>query len=233
MNLTKLDLGVYLLQWTGEGRFNLETVKTVNDALDTVQNDPEARALITTGTGKIYSNGLELAKILSADPLEFLSEKFHPLLARLIRFPVLTIALIQGHAFAGGMIFALAHDYRIMRTDRGYLCMNEVTLPGTIPLGMMSILKAKMSNDRMLKECVLQGIRFNAEEAKSASIVDEIAAESELIGSAIRLARSKTKTFTSRPVISSIKESMYAEVLNALSAAVPPDTFAMSFESKI
>ena len=35
------------------------------------------------------------------------------LLGRMAVFPVPTIALVTGHAFAGGCMFALAHDYRV------------------------------------------------------------------------------------------------------------------------
>ena len=36
------------------------------------------------------------------------------LLGRMAVFPVPTIALVTGHAFAGGCMFALAHDYRVL-----------------------------------------------------------------------------------------------------------------------
>ena len=31
-----------------------------------------------------------------------------------------------GHTFAQGGFFALAHDHRIMRVDRGWFCLSEV-----------------------------------------------------------------------------------------------------------
>lgn len=64
---------------------------------------------------------------------------------RLMTFPLITIAAVNGHgkrcsdpfrprlgdadvgtAFAGGMVMALACDYRIMTTGKGLMCMNEV-----------------------------------------------------------------------------------------------------------
>ena len=36
--------------------------------------------------------------------------------------------MFAGHAFAGGAIRALAHDYRVMQTKRGWFCLNEVNL---------------------------------------------------------------------------------------------------------
>ena len=37
-----------------------------------------------------------------------------------------TIAAINGHAFAGGFLLAMALDYRLMSASKGFLCMNEI-----------------------------------------------------------------------------------------------------------
>lgn len=73
------------------------------------------------------------------------SDVYDPVLYRLMTFPLLTIAAINGHgallslidglhrgcanlaAFAGGMVLALACDYRLMTSGKGLMCMNEVT----------------------------------------------------------------------------------------------------------
>ena len=44
----------------GENRFNQESIAAWNAARDDVENAPTPRALVTTGTGKFYSNGLDL-----------------------------------------------------------------------------------------------------------------------------------------------------------------------------
>ena len=48
------------------------------------------------------------------------------MLARFITAGVPTIAMVDGHAFAAGFYFAIAHDYIVMKKERGYLCFNEM-----------------------------------------------------------------------------------------------------------
>ena len=36
--------------------------------------------------------------------------------------------LLSGHAFGGGAFLAIAHDYRVMREDRGWISVNEIIL---------------------------------------------------------------------------------------------------------
>lgn len=64
----------------------------------------------------------------------FLSEfgSFHsassllPVYEKLLSFPIPTIASVGGHGFAAGFGLAMAHDFRVMNGNRGYLCMNEI-----------------------------------------------------------------------------------------------------------
>lgn len=61
------------------------------------------------------------------------------LFGRMTAFPMPTVAILNGHAFAGGCMFALSHDYRIMNSKRGFVCMNEVELGFPLPPGMNAV----------------------------------------------------------------------------------------------
>ena len=50
------------------------------------------------------------------------------LLAKLLAFPMPTVCVISGHAYAGGLIFALSHDFRIMKAGSGKLCLSEISV---------------------------------------------------------------------------------------------------------
>ncbi|KAH6909034.1 ClpP/crotonase-like domain-containing protein [Coprinopsis sp. MPI-PUGE-AT-0042] len=80
---------------------------------------------------KFFSNGLDFAN--AVNDMNFFPVTFDPMLVRLLTFPIPTIAAINGHCYAGGMMLSLACDYRVM-TDaskrNAWLCMNEIALEG-------------------------------------------------------------------------------------------------------
>ena len=56
----------------GENRFNSEMIRAWNVALDEVEAAEGPKALVTTGTGKFYSNGLDLDYMREVDADEYL-----------------------------------------------------------------------------------------------------------------------------------------------------------------
>jgi hypothetical protein len=67
-------------------------------------------------------------------------ETFNPFLIRLLTFPLVTIAAINGHAFAGGFLVALACDFRLISAEdpagkkKVWCCMNEVDFGAPFPV---------------------------------------------------------------------------------------------------
>lgn len=64
-------------------------------------------------------NGLQLECL--AEYPTFFRDYYYKLLARIMTFPLHTIAAINGHCFAGGLCLALACDWRICRVRRLFL----------------------------------------------------------------------------------------------------------------
>ncbi|KAK3742755.1 hypothetical protein QZH41_018964, partial [Actinostola sp. cb2023] len=132
--------GRYSVEFTGnfailwmknvENRFNISSVRDLHNALDQVESNTDVKFLIITGEGKFFSNGLDLDKIvqLNEEDMETFLYDIHSLHARILTFPLPTIAALNGHTYAGGATFALCHDYRIMRTKQGWFCLPEINL---------------------------------------------------------------------------------------------------------
>ena len=54
-------------------------------------------------------------------------------MARLMEFPMVTMCVFNGTAFAGGYFLGLVHDYRIMHETTGSICLTELKLGLPLP----------------------------------------------------------------------------------------------------
>lgn len=222
-----------------DNRFTYEFIREWNEVLDTVEDTVlskeflgKAAALITTHGSlpgeeakqklNVYSNGL-LLDLLMRDGVTYV-KAYQKLLERVLTFRLPTIASIDGHAFAGGCMLALAHDYRVMNATRGFLCMNEVELPGGLTPGMMAIVRCKISCKLALKQCVLEARRFSAKEALDLGMIDSMvdpkATSETVLTRAKQLAIAPAKRFAkASTVFHYLKKEYHAETSAKLLAA--------------
>jgi len=171
----------------GENRFNETFVGEFDDALDTVERSGLPTALVTTGEGKFYSNRLDLDWLGAAPDSSAFMDQLHRLLVRILTFPAVTVAAVNGHAFAAGAMLATAHDFMIMRSDRGYWCLPEVDLGLPLTPTMHALLAARLPRFT-LHEAVTTGRRYDAEAAITAHIAYGGAPENEVLPRAAALA---------------------------------------------
>jgi enoyl-CoA hydratase/carnithine racemase len=208
----------------GENRFAPEFVSAFGAALDEVVLDPPPVALVTTGTGKFYSNGLDLTWMMEHGPEEASSalQDVLALIGRVLTLPCYTVAAVNGHAFGAGAQLAVVHDHRLMRTGRGYWCMPEVDMQVPLHPGMVAILQARIPWPAV-HETIVTGRRWSAEDALAAGIVDRALPEAALLPAALDAAAAMAGKAS--PVLGRLKRSLYPQVLEAI-ATVPDDLFA-------
>lgn len=202
----------------GEGRFTGESVTAIDACLDEVLASA-AVALITTADSKIWCNGFD-TDWLAANPDTAAATMIatERLFARLLTFPIPTVAAVGGHVFAGGVMLALSHDVRIMRADRGYLCLPEVDLGVVFTPGMTALLSATMSPPTAHLAVVL-GHRFTPADALAAGLVSEIAPLEELAERARAVATALGGR--NREVVAGLKRRLYGRAVEQLGATGP------------
>ena len=172
-------------------------------------------ALVLTGRGKFFSNGLDLPVVMGyqGEDQKRFGRTMGRLFGRLITFPTPTVAALNGHAFAGGALLAIACDYRIMREDRGWLCMSEVDAGVPIAPPLMGLLRAKLPATT-LRDAVLAGKRFSAAEAVAAGYADGHAPEADLLAHAVKhAAELATKE---RGIFATLKKTLWGDVARGL-----------------
>ncbi len=209
---------VFILRMNdGENRFNPKSIAAWNAALDEVENAPGPRALITTGTGKFYSNGLDLDWLMGdgqSEAPEFIAT-VQALLARMLCFPAITVAAINGHAFAGGGMLALAHDYRVMREDRGYFCLPEIDLGMPLTEGMTALIKSKLPTATH-HEAIVTGRRYGGADAVTERIVHRATPESEILPTALEIVRPLSQKDPA--TLRVLKQGLYPQTLEKLTS---------------
>ncbi len=213
----RFDAVTVVRMCSGENRFRPDSVAAIDAALDEVQRAEPPAGLVLTGEGKFFSNGLDLDWLGSAPEgsLDRLLHGVHALLARVLAFPAVTVAAINGHAYAGGAMLALACDFRVMRADRGYLCLPEVDLGMPFTVGMTELLRARMT-PATATSAMVYGTRYGAAAALAAMLVDEVAEQSEVLPAALR--RADVLAGKQPGVLGTIKERLHAGPLAALRA---------------
>lgn len=218
------DGDVFVLHMrSGENRFNRDFLTALDRALDEVEGADGAAALVSVGEGRFYSNGLDLDWLTKQDAVTidgFLAD-FEKLFSRLLQFPMVTVAALNGHTFAGGAMFSLAHDFRVMRSDRGYWCLPEADLGMPLRPGMTALITARLVKPTF-HEAIVTARRYGAEEARGASIVQETAAEADVLKTAVALAASHAGR--NRQALRALKREMYRDAIARLDAGEPHST---------
>ncbi len=203
-----LDLG------DGENRFHPDWIAAVSGALDEVEKADGPRALVTAASGKFFSNGLDLEWLgANADRHQEYVASVQELFARVLSLPLITVAALQGHTFAAGAMLSLAHDFRVMRADRGFWCLPEADIGIPFTPGMSALIQARLA-PQVAHEAMTTARRYGGADAATAAIVDLAVGEQEVRASAVRIAASQAAK--AGATLATIKTRLYAGVLDAL-----------------
>jgi enoyl-CoA hydratase len=178
----------------------------------------DAKAIVLTGRGTIFSAGVDL-KRLSAGGADYI-RRFLPALHRLYEaaffHPKPVVAAVNGYAIAGGCVLACCADRRLMARDAGRIGVTEILVGVPFPALAFEVVRFAVP-PRYLPEFTLSGATYATDEALRRGWVDEVAEPSELMDDAIAVARelslpspaafAQTKLQIRQPVTERLKKS--------------------------
>ncbi|CEL92911.1 unnamed protein product [Vitrella brassicaformis CCMP3155] len=200
---------------TTDNRVDFQFIDAMHAVMDQIEASEGAAAVVLTGKSgsKFFSNGLKF-EALSSEPGRLLTT-FHKLMARLMSFPVPTVAAINGHAFAGGAMLAFCCDWRVMNSAKGWICVNEVDLGLPLTPGMAAVVTAKV--DRSLwADMILRAKRFTAADALKLQMIHATAPPDRLESAAVEFAKTVAPKGENRSVYGWLKRQTWVNELRAL-----------------
>lgn len=166
---------------------DLELCQRLRSELESVAGSDDVRAVILTGTGSIFSAGVDLPRMINAggDYVPRFVEALDAVLRTLFLFPRPVIAALNGHAIAGGAIMAFACDYRLMRGGR--IGIPEALVGVPFPALALEIVRFAVPQQH-LQPMIYLAKTFEAEAARAAGIIDEVVPPEQLLSRATEVA---------------------------------------------
>jgi len=179
---TDHDGGVRLLRLDRPpaNAINTEFLQSLHDAAAAADEDDAVRALVVTGTGRFFSAGLDLKEMArgGAQALGSLGGGRDGIY-RLWRVGKPTVAMIGGHALAGGAILMLACDFRIAARGPFKIGVTETALGLPLPNGAFQIARHALAG-RDVRRILLEADAHAPDAACALGLVDEVVEPDEL-----------------------------------------------------
>ncbi|MFP6582758.1 MAG: enoyl-CoA hydratase/isomerase family protein [Candidatus Hydrogenedentota bacterium] len=199
----------------------------VNEMLEAFQKLADSNTVdgvILASSGSIFCGGLDVVDLFeySQDEIAHFWETFLRLLRNMIAFPKPLICAINGHAPAGGCVFAMCCDHRIMSYGKARIGLNEVPVGIVVPQFIVELARFTVGNHKA-SQMFYNGLLLQPEEAKEFGLVDETCKEEELM----IWAETKLKKWTDLPQNPwrLAKQSVRKPLLAALDAIKPDEAF--------
>ena len=203
----------------GENRFNPDFLNACLDTLDEIETKTAATTLVVTSSHeKIFSNGIDLewlVPVIQSGDVTRAKDFFYllnRLFKRVVTYPLVTVAGISGHAFAGGAIWCCAFDFRFMRSDRGFFCFPEVDLGIPFLPGMNALLKKALPM-YMVETMQYTGARLTADQCAEHHIVQKACPVETLMEETMAFAMTVNKR---RPVVAEMKKRLNEAIVQAI-----------------
>lgn len=151
-----------------------EFSEALASSLAELDRDDRCRAAVLTGSGGVFSAGVDLFRVLEGGSsyLNNFLPALTSLMDRLCGFSKPLVAAVNGHAIAGGGVVALATDYRVMSDGDGKIGVPELRVGVPFPGAALAIVQAAVPSGQ-LGDVVLRGGLFSAREAKERGLIHE------------------------------------------------------------
>jgi enoyl-CoA hydratase/carnithine racemase len=173
---------------------DVEFLQELAKVADSISEDSGIRSLVLTSRLKVFCGGLDLKMASKMDLnawTRYEIELDHGF-GRLLNLPKPVIAAINGAALGGGMVIALASDFRFIAEEKGSMGLPEVNI-GIPLLGGSTPLLTRVVNRAVAMEIALSGNTYGSQEALSMGLVHRVFKDKELLERSVAFAQGLTE----------------------------------------
>ncbi|XP_065204573.1 enoyl-CoA delta isomerase 1, mitochondrial-like [Planococcus citri] len=172
----KTRISTLLLQKLPVNSFCTPFLAELGNLFDELEAGKSTKGLIiTSNIPDIYSAGLDLMEFYQTDKerLETFLITLHNTWLKIYTSSFPTVAVINGHAVAGGCLLAMSCEYRVMVGPNYTIGLNEAKISISAPFWCIDIMKT-LIGDRKTESAVFSAEMFPAEKALSIGLVDKV-----------------------------------------------------------
>ncbi len=164
--------------------------------------DPEIRAVLISGAGKIFSGGGDLKAFISkGDQLPYhlkeITTYLHAAMSRLTRMDAPVVAAVHGAVAGAGMSIAIACDIVVAAETTRF--MVAYTRAGLVPDGSSTYFLPRIVGLKRALELTLTNRMFSAQEALQWGLITRVVPDNELLAQAraiaVQLAAGPTRAY--------------------------------------
>ncbi|UPT65195.1 MAG: enoyl-CoA hydratase/isomerase family protein [Sphingobacteriales bacterium JAD_PAG50586_3] len=154
---------------------NHQMVQELTAAFKELESDEAVKAVILTGHGEFFSAGLDVLELYDYNEEKMYQfwKDFSIAFETVARFPKLLVCAINGHSPAGGCVFAVGADFRVMAEGKYRIGLNEIPVGIVIPPAIFRMYNFWIG-ERTAYQYLLQGKLYTAEEGSKIGLIDVV-----------------------------------------------------------
>lgn len=164
---------------------SIELVEALLAALTAAENDPTQRVLLLTGAGPVFCSGLDLAEAADPTRAHQSAELIAQMLQRLSESRLVSIAMVNGAAIAGGAGLMSACDFALAEESAqiGY----PETRRGLVAALVMTFLRRQL-RERDARRLLLTGEIISARHAETIGLINGALRADQLLPAVLKIA---------------------------------------------
>lgn len=169
---------------------DLGAIELIGQTIRELGASDDVRGVVLTGAGSYFCAGLDLKALAtySREQQRILVQRVNEMVAAVYSAPVPLVAAINGHALAGGLVYALLCEHRLAAQGTFHIGLSEVRLGIPFPASSLEVIKAELTASAV-RRLVLAGAYLDPRSALAVGIVDELVPPDQLLDRAVEVAK--------------------------------------------